>query len=338
MSVLIIENAGPATSVQDGGRYGAQRYGLPPSGAMDRLSLAAANSLVGNTPFAGAIEIGPLGLAFRFQDGPARIAVAGALRTITINGKIAPMCETVMIADGEAVKIGPARDGVFSYLAMEGGIVGETEFGSVSVNARAGLGSPYPRVLSSQDQLHVGTAQPAAYERCLDIPLLSNEPIRVVLGPQDDEFGSSVELFLRSQWQVSAMSDRMGYRLDGPRITHAHGHNIVSDGTVNGSIQVPGSGQPIILMPDRGTTGGYPKIATVISADLGRLAQMQAGRTIRFAAVCVKSAQTELLKMQTILRALPSRIRPAGSSYLNIDELQKANVAGVAVDAMRTDT
>lgn len=338
MSVLVIENAGPATSIQDGGRFGAQRYGLPPGGAMDRLSLAVANCLVGNKPFAAAVEIGPLGLVCRVKDGPMRAAVAGAARVMTLNEMILPMQQTALIADGETLKIGPARDGVFSYLAIEGGIVGEAEFGSVSVNARAGLGSPYPRALIAGDQLHVGTAQPAAYERCLDISVANDDPIRVVVGPQDDEFGSSVELFLGSRWCVSAMSDRMGYRLDGPKIVHAHGHNIVSDGTVNGSIQVPGSGQPIVLMADRGTTGGYPKIATVISADFGRLAQIQAGRTIQFAAVTIEAAQTEVRKMETLLRGLPGRVRAAGSSQLNIDELQKANVAGVAVDAMRTDT
>ena len=105
----------------------------------------------------------------------------------------------------------------------------------------------------------------------------------MVLGPQDDEFSDEAKaLFLASEWKISATSDRMGYRLEGPVIKHLHGHNIVSDGTVNGSIQVPGNGQPIVLMPDRGTTGGYPKIATVISADFGRFAQISAGRSFRF--------------------------------------------------------
>ena len=108
---------------------------------------------------------------------------------------------------------------------------------------------------------------------------MADAPIRVVLGPQDDEFGDDAKkLFLDSEWKISATSDRMGYRLEGPVIKHLHGHNIVSDGTVNGSIQVPGNGAPIVLMPDRGTSGGYPKIATVISADLGRFAQIPAGR------------------------------------------------------------
>ena len=154
-------------------------------------------------------------------------------------------------------------------------------FGSLAVNARAGLGSPYPRPLQAGDELQVAAASGAA-ERRIELPAATDGPIRVVMGPQDDEFGDATRLFLDSEWKISATSDRMGYRLEGPVIRHLHGHNIVSDGTVNGSIQVPGNGQPIVLMPDRGTSGGYPKIATVISADLGRFAQIPAGSRLSF--------------------------------------------------------
>jgi len=115
--------------------------------------------------------------------------------------------------------------------------------------------------------------QAGATEHRIDLPPLSDGPIRVMMGPQDDEFGDAKELFLDSEWKISATSDRMGYRLEGPVIKHLHGHNIVTDGTVNGSIQVPGNGQPIVLMSDRNTTGGYPKIATVMTADLGRFSR-----------------------------------------------------------------
>ena len=125
--------------------------------------------------------------------------------------------------------------------------------------------------------------QAARPERRIELPAATDAPIRVVWGPQDDEFADETKkLFLDSEWKISATSDRMGYRLEGPVLKHLHGHNIVSDGTVNGSMQVPGNGQPIVLMPDRGTSGGYPKIATVISADLGRFAQIPAGRAFRF--------------------------------------------------------
>jgi allophanate hydrolase subunit 2 len=164
-------------------------------------------------------------------------------------------------------------------------------------------------------------------------------PIRVVMGPQDDEFGDEgTKLFLDSEWKISATSDRMGYRLEGPAIKHLHGHNIVSDGTVNGSIQVPGNGAPIVLMPDRGTSGGYPKIATVISADLGRFAQIPAGKGFRFNAVSMAEAQAEARKFAELLRTLPDRLRPIESFDLNIEALRDANVAGAAVSAVDART
>jgi biotin-dependent carboxylase-like uncharacterized protein len=241
------------------------------------------------------------------------------------------------LADGETLTLGFARGGSFSYLAIEGGIAGEPMFGSLAVNARAGLGSPYPRPLQAGDELQTAAASGAA-ERRIDLPPLVDGPIRVVMGPQDDEFGDATKLFLDSEWKISATSDRMGYRLDGPVIRHLHGHNIVSDGTVNGSIQVPGNGAPIVLMPDRGTSGGYPKIATVISADLGRLAQIPAGRGFRFKAVGMAEAQAEARKFAELLRTLPDRIRPIENFDLNIEALQDANVAGAAVSAIDART
>jgi biotin-dependent carboxylase-like uncharacterized protein len=230
-----------------------------------------------------------------------------------------------------------ARGGSFSYLAIEDGIVGEPMFGSLAVNARAGLGSPYPRPLQAGDELQVADASGAAEHR-IDLPAAVDGPIRVVMGPQDDEFGDAVNLFLDSEWKVSATSDRMGYRLEGPVIRHLHGHNIVSDGTVNGSIQVPGNGQPIVLMSDRGTSGGYPKIATVITADFGRFAQIPAGTGFRFKALSMAEAQTEARKFAELLRTLPDRLRPIESFDLNIEALQDANVAGAAVSAVDAGT
>jgi allophanate hydrolase subunit 2 len=158
------------------------------------------------------------------------------------------------------------------------------------------------------------------------------------MGPQDDEFGDAKALFLDREWKISSASDRMGYRLEGPVIKHLHGHNIVSDGTVNGSIQVPGNGQPIVLMPDRGTSGGYPKIATLITADLGRFAQIPAGTGFRFKAFSMAEAQTEARKFSEMLRTLPERLRPIDNFALNIEALRDANVAGAAVSAVDAGT
>src|SRR5467141_2645536 len=338
MSKLVISAIGPASSVQDGGRHGAQRYGLTPSGAMDRFALAAANSLVGNAAFAAAIEIGPFRAAFTAREGAVCVALAGAPRNADVSGRTVTSDTSMTLADGETLTLGFARGGSFSYLAIEGGISGEPMFGSLAVNARAGLGSPYPRPLQAGDELQVATASGAAECR-IELPAVGAAPIRVVMGPHDDEFADDAKaLFLDSEWKISATSDRMGYRLEGPVIKHLHGHNIVSDGTVNGSIQVPGNGAPIVLMPDRGTSGGYTKIATVISADLGRFAQIPAGRGFRFKAVSMTEAQSEAGKFAQLLRSLPDRVRPIETFDLNIEALQDANVAGAAVSAVDAGT
>ena len=338
MSKLVISAIGPASSVQDGGRHGAQRYGLTPSGAMDRLALATANTLVGNEPFAAAIEIGPFAAAFTARDGAVRVALSGASRNADIGGGAVALDTSMTLADGETLTLGFARAGSFSYLAIEGGIAGEPVFGSLAVNGRAGLGSPYPRPLQAGDELQTAAASGAA-ERRIDLPAVTDAPIRVVMGPQDDEFDDAQKkLFLDSEWKISATSDRMGYRLEGPVIRHLHGHNIVSDGTVNGSIQVPGNGAPIVLMPDRGTSGGYPKIATVITADIGRFAQTSAGKVFRFKAVGMAEAQGEMRKFAGLLRTLPDRLRSIENFALNIEALHDANLAGAAVSAVDAGT
>lgn len=338
MSKLVISSIGPASSVQDGGRPGSQRYGLTPGGAIDRLGLAAANTLVGNKPFAAAVEIGPFGASFTAREGAVRMALAGAPRNADIAKRPIAFETSFTLADGETLTLGFARGASFSYLAVEGAIQGEPMFGSLSVNARAGLGSPYPRPLQASDELKVATAS-GATERRIELPAPATGPIRVVLGPQDDEFSDEAKnLFLDSDWKVSATSDRMGYRLEGPVIKHLHGHNIVSDGTVNGSIQVPGNGAPIVLMPDRGTSGGYPKIATVISPDLGRFAQIPAGHPFRFKAISMAEAQTEARKFAELLRTLPDRLRDIEDFALNLEALHDANVAGCAVSAVDAAT
>lgn len=335
---LVIASIGPASSVQDGGRPGAQRYGLVPSGAIDRLALAAANTLVGNKPFAAAVEISPFAASFTARGGAVRIGLAGAPRSADIAGRAIAVDSSATLADGETLTLGFARGGSFSYLALEGGILGEPTFGSLAVNARAGLGSPYPRPLQAGDELMTAAASGAA-ERRIELPPADTGPIRVVFGPQDDEFSDEAKaLFLDSEWKISATSDRMGFRLEGPAIKHLHGHNIVSDGTVNGSIQVPGNGMPIVLMPDRGTSGGYPKIATVISADFGRFAQIPAGSGFSFKAVSVAEAQEDAKQFAALLRSLPDRLGDLNGRDLNLDALRDANVAGSAVSAVDAGT
>ena len=166
---------------------------------------------------------------------------------------------------------------MFSYLAIEGGIAGEPMFGSLAVNARAGLGSPYPRPLQAGDEIAAQTARRAPSAR-IELPAPPDLPIRVVLGPQDDEFGDDGrDRSSPANGQMSATSDRMGYRLEGPRFAICTATTSSPTAPSTAASRFPAIGQPIVLMPDRGTSGGYPKIATVISADLGRLAQSQPG-------------------------------------------------------------
>ena len=339
MSHLVVESVGPATSVQDVGRQGAQRYGLTTSGAMDRLALAVANALLGQPMGTAAIEIGPLGAGFRARGGAVRVALAGAPRGMKVASRTAGMHQTVLVADGETLTLGPAQGAVFSYLGLEGGIAGEPVYGSLSVNARAGLGSPYPRPLRASDELTVGTADPGQAERRLDVAPHGPGPIRVVLGPQDDAMtADAVAAFLAAEWLVSPKSDRMGYRLEGPELAHADGYNIVSDGTAPGSIQVPGNRQPLVLLADRGTSGGYPKIATVITADLPRFAQIPAGRRMRFAAVPIEEAQAEARRFVAMLAGLPSRVETLAKGAPPNETLFAANLAGSAIDALDPQT
>jgi biotin-dependent carboxylase-like uncharacterized protein len=337
MSKLVVASVSPGSSVQDVGRFGAQRYGLVPSGAVDRLAMAAANALLGNTLFAATIELGPLNSVFTAKGGALRVALTGATRPADIAGSSVAVNTTVTLADGESLNLGVARAGTFGYLAIEGGVRGEPMFGSLGVNARAGLGSPYPRPLQAGDELLASLASSTSEKR-IELPAPVGGPIRVVLGPQDDEFDDAKDIFLNSEWKISATSDRMGYRLEGPVLKHLHGHNIVSDGTVNGSIQVPGNGQPIVLMPDRGTTGGYPKIATVISSDLGRFGQTQPGKGFRFKAITMAEAQAEYRAFHELLQSLPGRVHDSNILMLDIKALLSANVAGVAVSATDDQT
>ncbi len=332
-STLVIGAISPGSSVQDGGRFGGQRYGLTPSGAVDRLALAAANCLLGNAAFAAAIELGPLPASFKARGGPIRLALTGAGRTVEVSGRSLAINQAFTLHEDETLSLGMARAGVFTYLAIMGGIPGEPMFGSLSVNARAGLGAPFQRSLKADDELTVnmGVDAPPAM---IALPTPALSPIHVVMGPQDDEFSDETKaLFLNSDWRISAVSDRMGYRLEGPPIPHLHGHNIVSDGTVTGSIQVPGNGQPIVLLPDRGTSGGYPKIATVVTADLGRFGQLPAGATFRFKAVSVEAAQQMTRHYAELLASLPGLIKNLDDATINLDALQSANLGGTAINA-----
>jgi biotin-dependent carboxylase-like uncharacterized protein len=308
MSRFYVLNPGVLTTLQDRGRTGYEDRGVPPSGALDELSFAIANALVGNPAGTGALEFTLLGGQFRVGQGGCVVAVTGDMEVFIDDQPVAPY-QCHVLRSGAVLKVGRALSGARGYLAVAGGFVAEPVLGSVSTLMRGELGGFAGRAITKGDELQL--AAPSQY-----LPLAAREPaqrfwpqrehqpLRVVLGPQQDYFSDSqIERFLSESFQVSGQSDRMGYRMTGPAISHLKGFNIVSDAISTGSVQIPGSGHPIIAMHDRQTTGGYPKIATVIRADLARLGQLKPGDWVSFAQVTVDEAETLWCERQVMLTA-----------------------------------
>ncbi|MFM9850198.1 MAG: biotin-dependent carboxyltransferase family protein [Hyphomicrobiaceae bacterium] len=335
MTRLVIKTCGALTTLQDAGRRGYQRYGLSNAGAMDRTSLAIANALVGNKADVAVIEFAVFGGELVVEGGVARIAMAGADCPLDIDGEPVPALTSRRVAAGGSIRIGAARAGVFAYLAVAGSFDVAPMLGSVSVHLRAHVGGLNGAPLKAGDALQLRTGQIEGPDLELAVnPDPGPGPIRVVLGPQDDLFArAGIETLLSSEYQITVEADRMGYRLSGPKIGHADGYNIVSDGIVTGSVQVPGTGEPIVLLADRQTTGGYPKIATIVRADLSRFVQMRPGSKVRFAVVTLQEAvalaRSDVRRMENLIGA----IRPAGLNRLDSARLLGLNLAGEAVDA-----
>jgi biotin-dependent carboxylase-like uncharacterized protein len=303
--VIRILDPGPQTTVQDRGRPGQLALGIPPSGPVDAEAFLLANRLVGNDDGAAALECTLMGARFE-TDAPCAVAVTGAAMPVTVNGAPAPAWSTLALAAGDVVKLGAAADGVRAYVAFAGGLAVPPVLGSRSTYLRGRLGGLDGRALRKGDVLALGpAAAPPRPRRAMPPDRDPQAPIRVVLGPQADRFTpAGIATLLGSAYEMLPQSDRMGARLRGPRIAHRRGHDIVSDGIALGSIQVPGDGQPIVLLVDRQSTGGYTKIATVCSFDIGRLGQVKPGRSIRFQAVEVDEAHRLLREHRAALDAL----------------------------------
>lgn len=335
MTELVVKTCGPMTTLQDRGRLGYQRFGVSPSGAMDKRSLALANALVGNAPETAAIEFMNLGGALTASGGDLRIALAGAGSSLRIEGTVIPPHATALLKDGETAEIGHARSGTFSYLAVAGGFAIAPQLGSLSFHPRSKLGGHNGGPLQPGDRL---PCRPDAQEGAPvhfvgDLPQ-QPDGIRVMLGPQDDYFSEeTIRLFLESEFIVSPQADRMGFQLSGPKLEHAKGFNIVSDGIVDGHIQVPGAGYPIVLMRDRQTTGGYPKIATVISADLDHFAQLRPGTPVHFRAVSREEAVAAAREAKAWIAALPDAMAPVRFA-LTTEHLLSTNLIGGTVNAL----
>ncbi len=310
--MIKVISPGLLTTLQDGGRYGYQQFGVPVCGAMDRYSLQLANMLAGNDPDEGALEITYMGPALRFESGCV-FALCGGRFEARLDGQPVEMARAYAAAPGSTLEIGVAKEGFRGYLAVSGGFAVEPVLGSRSTYLKGGFGGLHGRKLQKEDELPLRSPAlwlPFMEQRVYEVDTwrypLETRAIRVVLGPQEERFSQKgIETFLSAEYTVTQESDRMGYRLDGQAIEYAEGcdGNIISDGIVMGAVQVP-SGKPIIMMADRQTTGGYSKIATVITADLPLLAQMQAGGKLRFEAVSAQEAARIYRKQKGFLRRL----------------------------------
>ena len=304
------------TTVQDLGRPGYQAFGVPVSGALDGFSLRLANALVGNRLGTPAIEILISGPAFEVVADTVRVALAGAGAGLAIGAEKKRFAagQSVTVPRGEVVQVVVGHQSASCYLAVEGGIAVPLVLGSASTYVRAALGGLDGRALHSGDLVPLAMA--CASERPelrLSPPMdaTGDQPIRVVLGPQQEYFTEeAVATLLSAEFRISPSADRMGMRLDGPVLQLSRGWDIVSDAIVTGAIQVPGSGQPILLLADHQTTGGYPKIATVISADLPIVGRRRPGDALRFIAVTVEAAEQLCRAAERDLADLVAALEP----------------------------
>lgn len=309
MTLHILEAALMMT-IQDRGRYGYQRFGMPQSGPMDGWALQAANRLVGNDPGAACVEVG-FSSAEIHLEVRCMMALCGAGYRLSVNNRPLPLWMAFLGKPGDRIRMEKIPGGSWAYLAAAGGIQSELWMGSRSTYPAAGLG----RKLGQGDRLPLGA--PSAEAELISgrsFPTTarlaySPEPvIRVIPGPHLAWFtDESWDSFCQGAYAVSTQSDRMGYRLNGPTLAHHNGADLVSQGMVQGEIQVPGDGQPIVMMPDHPTTGGYACIATVVKADLPLLAQVEPGwGCVRFKPITLDEAHSAWVEVnEKIKSAIP---------------------------------
>lgn len=311
MSLTVLK-PGLLTTVQDLGRFGLQRHGVIVSGAMDSFAFRTANWLVGNQDGEAALEMTLIGPAVRFE-ADTLIAVTGGNLNPRIDEYPIPLWRPIAVKSGSVLRFSAADSGCRTYLAVAGGISVPTVMGSKSTYLRAGIGGYQGRALQATDVLEIGTPSPRANKLMKNLTepgslpfaivkwrvshqLLSfyqkNSIIRVIRGGQFTHFERiSREQFFQTEYRVTPQSDRMGYRLSGAKLALTEPIEMISEAVTAGTIQVPPDGNPIVLLADRQTTGGYPKIGHVITADLPILAQVKPGETIRFQEISLEEAQ-----------------------------------------------
>lgn len=332
-AALRILSAGPGTAIQDGGRHGYLRYGVTSAGPMDPVSHATANMAVGARVDAAALEVSVGGVALT-TDRPVVLAVVAAGFAVSVDRTVLPSNTTFQLLPGQVLAIRPGDRGSWGYVAIDGEIALPKALGSLSTHTRSHLGGFQGRALQAGDTLPVTMRKKAGEweTRVIKAPWLGFSPgiIRVIAGPQHDYFsGEQQAIFETSPWKVSGRSDRMAYQLEGPKLVHLRGFNIVSDGVALGAIQVPGDGQPIVLMADRQPTGGYPKIANVIGADIGRLAQARPGDILRFGFVSVADAVDARRQLQRAMADGPELMPLIRTSFTSEFLLERNLISGV---------
>lgn len=323
-AALKVVRAGLFDTLQDLGRIGFMALGMPTAGAMDRVGLSLANALVGNPAGTAGIEIGVMGPDLQVEAESVRIALAGPLSASLVEGpdaapKPIESDRSHLLKRGQVLRVGMVEGSSTAYLAVAGGFSLPRFMGSLSTYARAGVGGFQGRKLAAGDVLPLAREQaPAGDEKKLAQPFdYGSGPIRIVWGPQDGYFSDAGRrTFVEAAYRVSKEADRMGIRFEGPIIEHATsvakgGADIISDGIAPGAIQVPGAGLPIVLLADRQTVGGYPKIATVASVDLPRLGRLLPGQTVRFAPVTVAEAEALRREQEARLARAIADFRPA---------------------------
>ena len=308
MSITVL-NPGLMTTVQDQGRIGYQQFGVSVSGVMDPRSAALANILVGNDEKEAVLECTMMGPHLQFNQANC-IAITGGDLMPTLDGKPIPNYTAVKVEAGQVLKFTMPKSGCRAFIAFAGGLDIPEVMGSRSTYMKAKIGGVEGRKLAKDDV--IGFRAPKAELKNMNFRSMASEfvprkeyTVRVVLGPQDDYFtDAGIQTFLSEVYSVTAEFDRMGCRLEGAVIQHKEGGDIISDGIAFGAIQVPSSGKPIIMLGDRQTTGGYTKIANVISADFRILAQLKQGDKVRFEKVSVKAAQDALLTQRAALKTI----------------------------------
>jgi biotin-dependent carboxylase-like uncharacterized protein len=340
---LTIVAPGLFSTIQDLGRFGYQRFGVPVSGALDPLSLYAANLLVGNAPHHAALEILRHGPHMLVEADRVRLAyVGGEARIEVVTGRTAKRMlgwgESFSLERDDSLRIGALSGSSTGYLAVEGGFAIDEWLGSQSTYTRAAVGGFEGRRIAAGDRLELCLNEVSRHgeQRFENLDLQPPPKFRVVLGPQDDYFAKAgIDMFLSATFTVSAASDRMGMRLDGPALEHAKGFDIVSDATAPGSIQVPGNGLPIVLLADRQTTGGYPKIATLISADLPAFGRLSPGASLSFTAVSVETARMLRRQYEQEVAGLVQKIKLKSDAVIAIDptKLLNSNLVSGVIDA-----